>query len=206
MRRLMISSQNLRVSWKPVNPQDCVWRNLYRITMRTILQEKETIHYNIAKLLHKFYSSASSNEDTRSKSSRIKNGRNLKRFRRGTWQKSEVNQRWSMTQGQRAEKFILPTDGPLSFEECRIWDKASKIQRSSSTPRRHCERWFLILCSIYLTRIISITNDCSESHGHHIQTVRMRRTSSWRSICLNPGQNGRCSEILEIPKSGMFRH
>ena len=26
--RLMISSLNLRVSWKPVNPQECVWKNL----------------------------------------------------------------------------------------------------------------------------------------------------------------------------------
>ena len=30
-----------------MNPQDCVWKNLYRITMRTILQEKGTIHCNI---------------------------------------------------------------------------------------------------------------------------------------------------------------
>ena len=34
--RLMISNQNLRVSWKPVNPHDCVWKNLYRIIMRII--------------------------------------------------------------------------------------------------------------------------------------------------------------------------
>ena len=27
-------------SWKPEKPQDCVWKNLYRITMRTVLQEK----------------------------------------------------------------------------------------------------------------------------------------------------------------------
>ena len=39
---------SLHVSWKPVNPQECVWRNLYRIIMRTILQEKGTLHYNIA--------------------------------------------------------------------------------------------------------------------------------------------------------------
>ena len=45
--RLMISNQNLRVSWKPVNRQESVWKNLYRITMRTILQEEETIHYTI---------------------------------------------------------------------------------------------------------------------------------------------------------------
>ena len=57
----MRSNQNLRVSWKPVNPQDCVWKNLYRIIMRTILQERETInslqHDNLA---HKIYSYASS--------------------------------------------------------------------------------------------------------------------------------------------------
>ena len=45
--RLMISSQNLRVSLKPVNPRECVWRNLYQITMRTISQEKVIIHCNI---------------------------------------------------------------------------------------------------------------------------------------------------------------
>ena len=37
--RLVISSQNLHVSWKPVNPPDSVWKTLYRIIMRTILQE-----------------------------------------------------------------------------------------------------------------------------------------------------------------------
>ena len=36
-----------RVFWKPVNLQDCVWENLYRTIMKTILQEKETIHYSI---------------------------------------------------------------------------------------------------------------------------------------------------------------
>ena len=45
--RLIISSLNLRVFWKPVNLQDCVWKNLYRIIMRTILQEKVTIHRSI---------------------------------------------------------------------------------------------------------------------------------------------------------------
>ena len=51
---LMVSSQNLRVSWKPVNPHDCARKNLYRIMMRTILQEKgdnSLQHYN---LVHKF--------------------------------------------------------------------------------------------------------------------------------------------------------
>ena len=40
------SNQTLRVSWNPVNPEDCGWKNLYRIIMRT-MQERETIHCNI---------------------------------------------------------------------------------------------------------------------------------------------------------------
>ena len=41
------SKQNLRVFWKLVNPQDCVWENLYRNIMRTILQEKVTVDCSI---------------------------------------------------------------------------------------------------------------------------------------------------------------
>ena len=37
----MRSNQNLRVFWKPVDPQDCVRKNFYRIIMRTILQVTE---------------------------------------------------------------------------------------------------------------------------------------------------------------------
>ena len=57
----VISDQNLRVSWKPVNPQECVWKNLYRRKGNTSLQ-----HYN---LVHKIIPMLLSNEDTRSKSS-----------------------------------------------------------------------------------------------------------------------------------------
>ena len=38
--------QNLRVFWKLINPQECVWEIRYRIIMKTILQEKVKIHYS----------------------------------------------------------------------------------------------------------------------------------------------------------------
>ena len=44
------SNQDLRAFWKPVNLQDCVWENLYRIIMKTIVQEKvnnSLQHYNL---------------------------------------------------------------------------------------------------------------------------------------------------------------
>ena len=65
--RPMISSPNLRAHWKPVNPPECVWKNLYRILMRTILQEIGTNHCN--KKWYTIYSFPSSSEDSRSKSS-----------------------------------------------------------------------------------------------------------------------------------------
>ena len=105
----MISSLILRVSWKPVNPQDCVWKSLYQIIMRTILQERETIiYYNITICYTNLFLCLKPWRCPQQKQQWIKNGRNLKRFLRGTWQKSEINQRWSMKQGWRAQKFILP--------------------------------------------------------------------------------------------------
>ena len=103
----MRSNQNLRESWKPVNPQDCVWKNLYWITMRTILQEKVTIHCNTTIWYTNLFLCLKPWRFPQQKQQWIKNGRNLKRFRRGTWQKSETNQRWSRKQGRRAQKFIL---------------------------------------------------------------------------------------------------
>ena len=50
----MISSLSLHVSWKQVNPQEYVWKELHRKIMRTILQEKEIIHCNIAIWYTKF--------------------------------------------------------------------------------------------------------------------------------------------------------
>ena len=64
----MRSNQNLRASWKPVNPQDCVWENLYRIIMKTMLQERVTNHCNIRNWYTNF-SYASSHEDSFSKGS-----------------------------------------------------------------------------------------------------------------------------------------
>ena len=38
--------QNLRVFWKLMNPQECVWEIRYRRITKTILQEKVKIHYS----------------------------------------------------------------------------------------------------------------------------------------------------------------
>ena len=71
------SSQNLRVSWKPVNPPGCVWKNLYRIMMRTHIagkREKSLQHYN---LVHKFISMPQAMKIPAAKAAANKEWRNL---------------------------------------------------------------------------------------------------------------------------------
>ena len=100
--RLMISSLNLRVSWKSVNPQECVWGILNHIITKTILQEKVKIHYSITIWFTKFFLCLKQRRYLQQKQQWIKNGRNLQRFACGTKQKSETNQRWWMKQGRKA--------------------------------------------------------------------------------------------------------
>ena len=106
--------------------------------------------------------------------------------------------RWSKDVGRYSSFCII--DGHMSFEKCRIGGKAPKIQRSSCTPRWYCKRRLRVSCSIRWTRIISITNDSSISHGYHLQIAWLRWTSSWRSICLHPSQNGRWTIVIENSK------
>ena len=197
----MISSLNLHVSWKPVNPQECVWKKLYR---NIIIAGKGVQFTTALQFVTQIFLCLKQWRYPQQKQQRIKTGRNLKIFWRGTKQVSETNLMWLMKQEKKVEKYTSPHWWTSVFEECRIGDKAPKIQRSSCTPRRHCERWFWILCSIHRARIISITNDGIKSDGYHLQIAGLRRTSSWRSICWNPGQNGRCTQIIENSQIGMY--
>ena len=46
--------QNVRVFWKLMNPQECVWQIRCRSIIKTILQEKERVHNSTTIWIHKF--------------------------------------------------------------------------------------------------------------------------------------------------------
>ena len=46
----------------------------------------------------------------------------------------------------------------------------------------------------------------AKSHGRHCETNRMRRTSSRCNISLHPGQNGRCTVVIDNSKARMSRY
>ena len=84
------TNQNLRLFWKTVNLQGRVWENLYRIIMKTILQEKVTIHCNITIRFTNLFICSKPCKFPQQKKRWTKNGKTWRTFRRGTWRKSEV--------------------------------------------------------------------------------------------------------------------
>ena len=162
------SNQNLRVFLQPVSPQDSVSENLYRIIMMTILQEKETIHCSITICFTNLFLCPKPRKLLQQRQQRIRNVKNWRKFRRGTWRKSQVRKRWSMKQGRRVQKFIL-----AHWWTYVIWRMLSWRQSTKRTKvELYSEASFRILCSIHWTRFISITNDSRKSHGYHFQTAR----------------------------------
>ena len=186
-----------------MNPQEYVWKNLYSINTRTILQEKRQLTATL-QFGTRIDSYASSHEDSTVKATVDEEKENLEKF--PAWNPTKVrsklqSDRWSKDEGRKSSFRLI-----CHLKEYRTGDKVSKIQRWSYIPKWHCERWFGIFCSFHRTRIISITNDSSQSHGYHLQTARLRWTSSRRSICLNPSKNGRYSQIIENSQIGVSRH
>ena len=151
---------------KPVNPQDCVWENLYRIITKTILQERVTIHCNITIWSTNVFLCLKPWRFPQQRQHWRRNGKNWKKFWRGTWRKSEVRKRWSMKQGRRAQKFILP-----HWWTSVIWRMPNWRQSTKNTKVELYfevilwKIWFRVLCSIHRTRIITFTSDRSKSHG-----------------------------------------
>ena len=68
------------------------------------------------------------------------------------------------------------------------------------------KKWFGLFCSIHRARFICVTNDGCKSNWCHSRTTRMRRTSSWCSISLHPGQNGRCTIVIENSNARTSRY
>ena len=131
-------------------------------------------------------------------------GKNWRKFRSGTWRKSEAKKRWSMKQGRRAQKFILHhwwTD--VIWKNAELEAKHQKYKGRVVLRGWYCKKRFWVLRSIHWTRIyFSISNDSRQDHGYHLQIASLRWTSGRRSISLYPSENGRCSQIVKKnPKS-----
>ena len=103
--------QNLLEFWKLMNLRDCVWEESLPNHHEDHIAGKgynSLQHYN---LVHKFILIPPALKKFQQERQQwTRNGKNWRKFRRGTWRVSEVRKRWSMKQGRRAQH--------MSFEEC----------------------------------------------------------------------------------------
>ena len=195
------SNQNLRVLWKVVNLQDCVWENLYRTIMKTIIQKKETIHHSITIWLTFLHSYASKPKKLQQQRQQwIKNGEIGEIFggEPNESQKKERGDRWS--KDERRESSFRLTDGHMSLEECWIGGKAPKIRRDIVKDDTGSHAVF--------TEKGSSTSLMTAAKGMDI-TSRLPCCAGQAAdavFACTPGKNGRCSKTIENSKIGVSRH
>ena len=115
----------------------------------------------------------------------IKNVRNWKRFRRGTWRKSKVKKRWSMKQGRRVQKFTLPHLWTSVIWRLSNW-------RQSTTNRKVVLYSEAILWKMILDLMQYLQN---KNHEHH----KWRQQKSW--ISYPDFQGAQLTQYLLVPRS-----
>ena len=111
-------------------------------------------------------------------------------------QKQKRGDRWSKEWVQKKYIFASLMD-LFHLKKSELEPQFQKYKGRIVLRGDNVERWFRIVCSIYWTRIISITDNSRKSSGYKIKTTAMRRTSSRCSIRIHPGQNGRCTVVTE---------
>ena len=149
--------------------------------MRTMLQEKGTIQFNIT-IWYTNFSDVLSNEDNHSKNSGGQGMGKLEKI--SAWDMTKVRNKSEVIDEARTSGSTVHFASLMDICHLKSAELETKHQKYKGRVvlRGDCKRRFWILCSIYRTRIISITNDGSKGHVDHIQIARMHRTGSRRSI------------------------
>ena len=128
--------QDLRVFWKLMNLQDCVWENHYQIIMKIILQDEETLHHSIIIWCTDLFLCLKPRRFPQQKAALDKE-----------WEKLEKISAWNLTK-VRSKKEVIDearTSGVkvhfaslmdiCHLKNAELEAKHQKIQRSSCTPR-----------------------------------------------------------------------
>ena len=156
------SNLNLSVFWKPVNLQGCVWENHYQIIMKTILQQKETIHYSIKIWFIILFVCLKLRKFLQQRQQWTRNGKTWRKFRRRLLtkvrSKKEVIDE-ARTTGSKVHFASLMDMCHLKNVELEAKHQKYKgrvVLRGDIVKRR-----FRVFCSIHRTRIFSISNDSS---------------------------------------------
>ena len=131
-----IKKQNLRVFWKLMNPQECVWEIRYRIIMKTILQENgdnSLQHYN---LVLKFIPMPQAMKIPAAKAAVDKEWETLEKI--SAWNLTKVKSKKQVIDEARTSGAAVHFASLMDIchlKNAELETKAPEIQRSSCAPR-----------------------------------------------------------------------
>ena len=182
--RPMISNQNLPVSWKPVNPQDCVRKNLPNYQEDHIAGKGDNSlqHYN---LVHNFFLIAQAMKIPAAKAAVDKESEKLEKIL--AWDQTKFRSK-SQVQGRRAQKFILP-----HWWTSVIWKMLNWRQSTKNAKVELCT--VVILWKMFLDLMQYSLN---KDHQH----LKWQQQKSWISYpdCQD-AQDKQRAQYLLIPRS-----
>ena len=197
----------LRVFWKLMDLRECVWEIRYRIIIKTILQEKVRIHYSTTICFTSLFLCLNLRKFLQQKQRWTRNGKNWRKFRRGTWQKSEVRKMWSMKQGRRALQFILhhlmnichlknaELEAKHQKYKGRVVLRGDVVKDDSGSYAVFTEQGSSA-SQMTAAKIMDIISRLPGCDGQAADAV-----SAYTQVKI-----GRCSKIIENSKIGMSRH
>ena len=105
--QLKNTRQSTLLFLKPMHLWGNAWKDLPTRIMKIILQDNGSIHWVTTIWCANLFLCLKLWKFPQQRQQWTRNGNIWRKFRRGTWRKSEVRKRWSMKQGIRAAKFIL---------------------------------------------------------------------------------------------------
>ena len=192
--------QNLRVFWKLVNPQECVWETLNHIAGKG---ENSLQHYN---LVHKFIPMPQAMKIPAAKAAVDKE-----------WEKLEKISAWNLTKVKSKKQVIdeARTSGAAVhfaslMDICHLKNAESEAKHQKY-KRRVVLRGDIVKDNSGSYAVFTAQGSSpSQMTAAKIMDIISRLPgcdgqSSRRSICLYP-RNGRCSQIIENSKIGVSRH
>ena len=176
---------NLRVFWKVMNPQECVWETRYRIIMKTILQEKVKIHYNTTTWFTNLFLCFSSYENSSNKGS----------SGQGMWKIAE-----NIGVEPDKQKFISH-----HWWTCVLWKMLNWRQNTKNTK---VELYSVVNIEKYDSGSYAVFTEQGSSASQMTAAKIMDIISPDCLVARDqqPGKTGGCSQIIENSQFGMSRH
>ena len=191
--------QNLRVFWKLMNPQECVWEIRYRIIMKTILQEKEKNSLQYYNLVHKFIPMPQAMKIPEAKAAVDKD-----------WEKLEKISAWNLTKVRSKKEVIDEARMSGATVHCASLMDICHLKNAEFEAKHQKYKGRIVLRG-------DIVKDDSGSYADFTEqgssASQMTAAKIMDIISRLPGfagqaqvKNGRCSKIIENAQIGVSRH